>query len=163
MRRTVRIVLALFALSAIVAPAALAAERMWVGFHDDPSFRWAENRATRIESTADERVDDHPAPRPLEPSSRSGARRAPTDPFDPAYNFGDIDEAVRTAQAQDLEVMLTISGTPRLGERRQEAERDAEAPLRLQGVLAGDRVALLGARTTASRSSASGRSGTSRT
>ena len=44
LRRTVRLVLALFALTALAAPAALAAERMWIGFHDDPSFRWVGNR-----------------------------------------------------------------------------------------------------------------------
>ena len=111
MRRIVRIVLALFVLSAFAAPAAYAAERMWVGFHDDPSFRWADNRATRIESTAKNGStiirlliawNDVAKQRPV----------AATDPFDRAYNFGDIDEAVRTAQEQDLEVMLTISGTP---------------------------------------------------
>jgi hypothetical protein len=36
-----------------------------------------------------------------------------TDPFDPAYEFADIDEAVRAAQQNDQEVILTISGTPR--------------------------------------------------
>ncbi len=112
MRRTVRIVFALCALSAFFAPAALAAERMWVGFHDDPSFRWAENRATRIESTA---KNGSTIIRLLVQWADVAKKRpdTPTDHRDPAYNFGDIDEAVRTAQAQDLEVMLTISGTPR--------------------------------------------------
>ena len=36
-----------------------------------------------------------------------------TNPFDPAYAFDDVDEAVRTAQESDMEVVLTISGTPR--------------------------------------------------
>ena len=36
-----------------------------------------------------------------------------TDPFDPSYDFSDIDEAVLAAQENDLEVILTISGTPR--------------------------------------------------
>ena len=100
------------ALSAIAAPAAMAAERMWVGFHDDPSFRWAANRATRIESTAQ---NGSTIIRLLVGWNTTATKRpaSPTDPFDPAYNFGDIDEAVRTAQANDLEVMLTISGTPR--------------------------------------------------
>ena len=35
--------------------------------------------------------------------------------FDPAYNFDDIDEAVRAAQENDQEVILTLSG--RLGGR----------------------------------------------
>jgi hypothetical protein len=86
---------------------------MWVGFHDDPSFRWVENRATRIESSA---KNGSTIIRLLVGWNQTAANQRParaTDPFDPAYNFGDIDEAVRTAQANDLEVMLTISGTPR--------------------------------------------------
>jgi hypothetical protein len=111
-RRIVRLVLAMFVLSALAAPAAYAAERMWVGFHDDPSFRWADNRATRIESTA----KNGSTIIRLLIAWNDVAKQRPTvatDPFDEAYNFGDIDEAVRTAQEQDLEVMLTISGTPR--------------------------------------------------
>ena len=52
MRRTTRLVLALCALAALFAPAALAAERMWLGFHDDPSFRWVNDRSSRIEGAA---------------------------------------------------------------------------------------------------------------
>jgi hypothetical protein len=37
----------------------------------------------------------------------------PRTHFDLAYVFGDIDEAVRAAQENDQEVILTISGTPR--------------------------------------------------
>jgi hypothetical protein len=37
----------------------------------------------------------------------------PADPFDPAYNFGDVDEAVSTARAANLQVLLTLYGTPR--------------------------------------------------
>ena len=43
---------------------------------------------------------------PTRPSSAAS-------PFDPAYKFDDIDEALRSAQETDMEVMLTISGTPR--------------------------------------------------
>src|SRR5262249_47270949 len=35
-----------------------------------------------------------------------------TDPFDPAYELDDVDEAVRAAQDNDQEVILSISGTP---------------------------------------------------
>ncbi len=44
------------------------------------------------------------------------AKTRPTnavDPFDPAYELDDVDEAVRSAQENDQEVILTISGTPR--------------------------------------------------
>jgi len=110
-RRTVRLVLVLCTLAALAAPAALAAERMWVGFHDDPSFRWVSDRESRIRLSAQEGSSimrllvlwNLAAPeRPLNAA----------DPFDLAYVFDDVDEAVRAAQANDQEVMLTISGTP---------------------------------------------------
>jgi hypothetical protein len=100
------------AIAVITAPAAVAAERMWVGFHDDPSFRWVPDRSSRIESSASE---GSTIMRLLVQWNLTGARRPAnaSNPFDPAYSFDDIDEAVRTAQAQDMEVMLTLSGTPR--------------------------------------------------
>ena len=49
MRRIARILVPLFAFAAIATPAALGAERMWIGFHDDPSFRWVDDRMSRIE------------------------------------------------------------------------------------------------------------------
>ena len=52
MRRTVRLAMILFARAAVLAPAAMAAERMWVGFHDDPSYRWVQNREVRIDRSA---------------------------------------------------------------------------------------------------------------
>jgi hypothetical protein len=112
-RRIVRLVLVLFAFSAFFVPAAFAAERMWVGFHDDPSFRWVDNRATRIESTAKNGSTIIRLLVGWNQTAPDGRPSTATDPFDPAYNFSDIDEAVRTAQAHDLEVMLTISGTPK--------------------------------------------------
>jgi hypothetical protein len=110
-RRTVRLVLALFALTALAAPAALAAERMWIGFHDDPSFRWVGNRAARIQASA----QTNSTIMRLLVQWNLVAKTRPanaTDPFDPAYIFDDVDEAVRTAQETDQEVILTISGTP---------------------------------------------------
>ena len=41
------------------------------------------------------------------------ARRTPPNPFDPAYKLNDLDELVRNAQARDMEVLLTIWGTPK--------------------------------------------------
>ena len=112
MRRTVRLVLALCALAALAAPATLAAERMWVGFHDDPSFRWVSDRESRIRSAAQE---GSTIMRLLVQWNLAAPERPlnAADPFDLAYVFDDLDEALRTAQDADLEVMLTISGTPR--------------------------------------------------
>jgi hypothetical protein len=117
-RRTARLLLVLSALAALVVPAAtvapdaMAAERMWVGFHDDPSYRWVSDRLTRIARPANagssivRLLVQWNLVAPQRPST-------PTDPFDPAYRLDDVDEAVRAAQEMDQEVMLTISGTPR--------------------------------------------------
>jgi hypothetical protein len=93
-------------------PAAGAAERMWVGFHDDPSFRWVGDRGARVERAA---RDGSSIIRLLVQWNLAAPQRPAnaSDPFDPAYNFDDVDEATRLAQESDQEVMLTISGTPR--------------------------------------------------
>jgi hypothetical protein len=102
----------LFVLAALAAPTALAAERMWVGFHDDPSFRWVGNRTARIRASTEMNAS---IIRLLVQWNLVATTRpaTPTDPFDPSYEFSDIDEAVLAAQENDLEVILTISGTPR--------------------------------------------------
>ena len=85
---------------------------MWVGFHDDPSFRWVADRHERVAGAAQANAS---IIRLLVQWNLVAKTRpaTPTDPFDPAYEFGDIDEAVLAAQENDQEVILTISGTPR--------------------------------------------------
>ena len=111
MRRLPRLVLVTALLAAMCAPVALSSERMWVGFHDDPSFRWVPDRSSRIEAAAQQGAT---IMRLLVQWNLAAPRRpaSPSDPFDPAYNLDDVDEAVRLAQEMDQEVMLTISGTP---------------------------------------------------
>jgi cellulase (glycosyl hydrolase family 5) len=105
------IVAVLSALAAVAAPRASAADRMWVGFHDDPSFRWADDRASRIALSAQQGAS---IMRLLVQWNVAAARKpaSPSNPLDPAYNLSDVDEAVQAAQENDEEVMLTISGTP---------------------------------------------------
>lgn len=112
MRRLARLVIALSVLAAIAAPAAFAAERMWIGFHDDPSFRWVGDRRERVARAADLNAT---VMRLLVQWNLAAKTRPanPTNPFDPAYELDDVDEAVRSAQDNDQEVILTISGTPR--------------------------------------------------
>jgi hypothetical protein len=90
----------------------MAAERMWIGFHDDPSFRWVENRRARVEGASQKNAT---IMRLLVQWNLVARNRPsnPTNPSDPAYNFDDVDEAVRAAQDNDQEVILTLSGTPR--------------------------------------------------
>ena len=112
MRRIVRLVIVLSVLSALAAPAAVAAERMWIGFHDDPSFRWVGDRKARVEGASQKNATIMRLLVQWNLVARSRPSR-PTDPFDTAYNFDDVDEAVRAAQDNDQEVILTLSGTPR--------------------------------------------------
>jgi hypothetical protein len=108
----VSVVALLSAVAALVAPAANANERMWIGFHDDPSYRWVQFRDARIERSAE---DGATIVRLLVQWNRVAPQRptTPADPFDPSYRFDDLDEAIISAQAQGQEAMLTISGTPR--------------------------------------------------
>jgi hypothetical protein len=110
-RRLLRLVFVASLLAALCAPVALSSERMWVGFHDDPSFRWVPDRSSRIEAAAQQGAT---IMRLLVQWNLAAPRKpgTPSDPFDPAYNLDDVDEAVRFAQEMDQEVMLTISGTP---------------------------------------------------
>ena len=112
MRCILRLALMLATISALMAPAALAGERMWVGFHDDPSYRWVPERMPRIERSA---ADGATIVRLLVQWNLVAPQRpsSPADPFDPVYKFDDVDEAVQAAQEQGQEAMLTISGTPR--------------------------------------------------
>jgi hypothetical protein len=85
---------------------------MWVGFHDDPSYRWVSDRTSRAQRASNDGATivrllvQWNLAAPSRPSS-------PADPFSPAYRFDDLDEAVRAAQENGQEVMLTLSGTPR--------------------------------------------------
>ena len=101
MRRIRRLVFVLVAISALIAPSALAADRMWIGFHDDPSFRWVGDREARIEASASQGAS---VMRLLVHWDKSAKSRpiVASDPFDAAYNFDDLDDAIRTAQQQDM-------------------------------------------------------------
>ena len=105
------------ALAALLSPAvANAAPRMYVGFHDDPNFRYEERRASMLDqvrsthATIVRTLVTWPSVAPKRPSNAA-------DPFDPAYQFDDLDELVRNAQARDMEVIITLWGTPKWANR----------------------------------------------
>ena len=107
-----RLILGCLLLLAAAAPAtALGTERMPVGFQDDPSFRWRDDRASNLTtaSTASATIV-----RTTVYWSRAAATRPvnPTDPFDPAYRLEDVDELVRNAALRGMTVVLSIWGTP---------------------------------------------------
>lgn len=100
-------------LFAVLTPAsASAAPRMWVGFQDDPSFRWVDERSVLLDRAAEANAT-------VLRTTVYWSKVAPTrpadaaDPFDPAYVLDDFDEFVRGAQQRGIEVMVTIWGTPK--------------------------------------------------
>lgn len=106
-----RLFLAVLTALVLLVPTASAADRMWIGFHDDPTLRFdggraeAFGRAAGSGATIVRGLVEWQRVAPLKPAK-------PTDPFDPAYNFNDIDEFVRNAQLNGMEVILTLWGTP---------------------------------------------------
>jgi hypothetical protein len=111
-RRIVTVIVALSLAAGIAAPLAGSAQRMWVGFHDDPSFRWEGDRSATLDrvrnanATLVRAVVTWASVAPERPAQA-------TDPFDASYRFDDLDEFVRASQQRGLEVLLTIWGTPR--------------------------------------------------
>jgi hypothetical protein len=97
---------------AIPAAAAQAATHMRIGFYDDASFRWSNNRLTNLEEAAT-------AGASVIHTTASWAAIAPTRPTnpasatDPAYHLSDIDELVANASQSGLQVMIQINGTPK--------------------------------------------------
>jgi hypothetical protein len=101
------------ALAALLSPAvASAAPRMYVGFHDDPNFRYEERRAEMLDQV---RSTHATIVRTLVTWANVAPKRPANaaDPFDRAYRFNDLDELVRNAQVRDMEVLITLWGTPK--------------------------------------------------
>ncbi len=121
MRRLVGSLVVVGLAAVTLVTAATAADRMWIGFHDDPILRFdgdrqeALDRARGNNATILRTLVDWSAIAPVKPGN-------PADPFDPAYRFDDLDEFVRNAQQRGMEVVLTIWGTPTWangGQKRQ--------------------------------------------
>ena len=111
MRNLLRLLTLAAVAVATLAAASGAADRMWLGFTDDPMLRYGPNRQADLDLVARSGAT---IVRTLVVWSATATAR-PTDavdPFDPAYRFDDLDELVRNAQARGLEVLLTIWGTP---------------------------------------------------
>jgi hypothetical protein len=103
---------ALLAALALVLPAsALGADRLWIGFQDDPSFRWRDDRHDVLDLAQAANAN---IVRTTVYWSRVAPQRpaSPANPFDKGYRFADLDEMVRESTLRGMEVMLTIWGTP---------------------------------------------------
>ena len=92
-------------------PGAPMPGRVLVGFQDDVSLRWAEDRAEML----DEAREAGAAVVRTIVEWRAVARKRPfepANPFDPAYRLDDVDDLARSAQARGMELLLSIWGTP---------------------------------------------------
>ena len=98
--------------------AATAAPRMPVGFHDDATFRWGTGAAAALTSAGSANASVIRTIANWHSIAPSRPRSA-TDSFDPAYRFGSLDDLVRNAQKNGLQVMITIWGTPRWANESQ--------------------------------------------
>jgi hypothetical protein len=104
--------IALTALLALPAAAAHAAQRMPIGFFDDPSFRWSPTRADNLRAAALDGAS-------VLHTTATWSVIAPTRPAnaadgdDPAYRLADIDDLVFQASLNGLRVMVNITGTPK--------------------------------------------------
>jgi Cellulase (glycosyl hydrolase family 5)/Glycosyl hydrolase catalytic core len=116
--RVVRFALLITALLLAIPAATSAAPRMWMGFQDDAFFLWldgrdwARTRAEQANSTVFRTNVSWYKVAPRRPGNAA-------NPFDPSYQFEDIDELVRSAQSRGIEVMITIYGTPRWANRNR--------------------------------------------
>ena len=111
MRRLSRLIIVTCLVRLSLPLAAQAASRMYVGFQDDQSFRFAPDRqalfdqARQAGATVIRVTVEWAAVAPTAPANAS-------NPFDPAYRLDDVDEAVRNAQSRGIEVLMSIWGTP---------------------------------------------------
>lgn len=91
---------------------------MPVGFHDDATFRWGPEAAAALTSAAAANASIVRTIAHWNSIAPHEPRRA-TDSFDPAYRFSSLDDLVRNAQRNGLQVMITIWGTPRWANENQ--------------------------------------------
>ena len=104
--------LALIALLAAPAAGVHAAQKMPIGFFDDPSFRWSPTRADNLRQAS-------VAGASVIHTTATWASIAPAKPAnasngdDPAYRLSDLDELVFQSGLYGLRVMIDINGTPK--------------------------------------------------
>src|SRR5262245_59660567 len=109
MTRIVRLVVAGALASALLASAAPAATKMFVGFQDDRSFQLLGNRTQLMDAAkqANARIlRSFVLWYQVAPKKPKNA----ANPADPAYQFGQLDEFVQNAAARGMDVLFTIWG-----------------------------------------------------
>jgi hypothetical protein len=86
--------------------------QMQVGFYDDPSFRWSPDASANLDSA-------QAAGGTIVHTLANWSQIAPTKPAnaldgdDPAYKLSDLDKLVADATNKGLQLLVTITGTPK--------------------------------------------------
>jgi hypothetical protein len=112
--RPLRLVLLALAALMLLPAVAKAAPKMPIGFYDDPSFRWATKTDIPKNLAAAERA--HASLIHVLADWSQIAQAKPKNPLngdDPAYDLSDLDALVETAPRYNMQVFITISGTPK--------------------------------------------------
>jgi putative glycosyl hydrolase len=112
MRLRLFLVATVACVTAVLLPLGASAQpRMLIGFQDDPSLRWRDDRLAVFDLAQQANAG---IVRTTVYWSRVAQTRPANgaNPFDPAYRFDDLDEFVRNAELRGMDVMLTIWGTP---------------------------------------------------
>jgi polysaccharide biosynthesis protein PslG len=115
----------------IVLPQTAMPGRLLVGLQDDPSFRWAPDRAAMLDRARDASATllrTIVVWRDAAPNRPANA----ADPFDPAYRLDDLDDLVRSAQQRGMELLITIWGTPEWANGGQAPNRPPHAAAALE-------------------------------
>jgi polysaccharide biosynthesis protein PslG len=96
---------------AVVLPESPMPGRLLVGFQDDVSLRWAEDRAEMLDRA---RESGATIIRTIVVWEQTAPRRPadPADPFEASYRLDDVDELARGAQERGVELLISIWGTP---------------------------------------------------
>jgi hypothetical protein len=104
-------VLAVGLAAAVASPARAQPRPLLVGFEDEPSFLWSNERLGLLARAATAHAS---VVRVVAQWNLIAPRRPqnPSSPADPAYHFEGIDDLVWHAQLHGMRVLLTIWGTP---------------------------------------------------
>ena len=157
-----RLLVAAVLAAAVLAPVAASADRMWVGFHDDPSCASTPSRQAEMDVARSNNASilrtlvtwaDVAPTRPRTPPTRSIPRTSST--------ISTSSSATRSSAT--CEVLITLWGTPKWANGDKAPQLPPDVDGRLPELRQGGRLPLLGTDSRATRSCASTGSGTSRT